>query len=228
MSMRLLAALTTLAFLGFSGSAAAHPCPTPGDGHKHCLTQPPETGGPALYTAVLSSDAFALEPIELRDLTANSRGTALSGDFDIAMAQVEPVAIYLTDQDESVGDFYIFNYHCPGLIGDEEVLFNVVSGNWSINYIEQKKGPGHVYMVMRNLEVIDPDTGQPVNADFDFDLHGDVSGDIPFLPEQGDASEFLLTQYKLWAGVGGRGGFVCNSDGRPGMEPHITLTISRD
>jgi len=226
-----LAALTTLAFLGLSGSAAAHPCTTPNDGHKHCLTAPPETDGPAQYTAVLSSDdlAFEFDPFILRDLTANSRGTTLSGDFGIGMAQVKPVAIYLADQEEPVEDKYIFNYHCPDLVEFGAVLFNVVAGNWSINYIEQKKGPGHVYIVMRNLEVFDPVSGEPVHADFDFDLHGDLIGDMPFLPDQGDpASEFFLTEYKLWAGVGGRGGFVCNSDGRPGLNPDITLTITRN
>jgi len=229
MSIRLLAALTTLAFLGFSGSAAAHPCTTPDDGHKHCLTEPVETGGPAQYTAVLSSDAFVFDPSILEDLTANSRGTALSGDFDIEMAQDKPVDIYLVDQGGWVEDVYIFNYHCDDLIGDGEVLFKVVAGNWSINYIEQKKGPGHVYIVMRNLEVIDPASGEPINADFDFDLHGDVIGETPFLPEEGGpASEFSLTEYKLWAGVGGRGGFVCNSDGRPGLAPDISLTITRN
>jgi len=228
MSIRLLAVLATLAFLGLSGSAAAHPCPNPGDGHKHCLTEPPETDVQAQYTAVLSSDAFAFAPDELEGLTANSRGTALSGDFAIEAAQVEPVTIYLGDQEEPVESSYIFNYHCSTLVGWGPAGFSVVAGNWSINYIEQKKGPGHVYIEMRNLEVIDLVSGETVNADFDFDFHGDVIGDTPFLPEEGSASTFYLTQYKLWAGVGGRNGFVCNSDGRPGLDPDITLTITRN
>jgi hypothetical protein len=227
MSIRLLAVLTTLAFLGLSGSAAAHPCPNPGDGHKHCLTEPPETDGPAQYTAVLTSDAFEFAPSKLEGLTANSRGTALSGDFAIGMAQVEPVAIYLVDQVAPVESSYIFNYHCKNLVDPGPAGFSVMAGNWSINYIEQKKGPGHVYIEMRNLEVFDPDSGETVNANFDFDLHGDVSNieQNPFPPD--DVSVFHLTHYKLWAGVGGRGGFVCNSDGRPGLDPEITLTITR-
>jgi hypothetical protein len=227
MSARWLAVLTTLAFLGLSGSAAAHPCQGSGDRHKHCLTEPPETGGSAQYTAVLSANAFEFAPITLDQLTANSRGTAVSGDFDIGMVQLAPVDLYLVDQEEPV-ESYIFNYHCPTLVDWEPAGFGVVAGNWSINYIEQKKGPGHVYIVMRNLEVDDPVSDEPVNADFDFDLHGDGMEGIPFLPEEGDPpSEFYLTQYKLWAGVGGRGGFVCNSDGRPGLDPGIKLTITR-
>jgi hypothetical protein len=81
---------------------------------------------------------------------------------------------------------------------------------------------------MRNLEAIDPYSSETVNADFDFDLHGDVSNieQNPFPPD--DVSVFHLTHCKPWAGVGGRGGFVCNSDGRPGLDPDITLTITRN
>jgi len=232
MSIRLLVVLTTLALLGLSGSSAAHPCPNPSDGHKHCLTEPPETDGSAKYTAELSTGAFEFASGVLMGLTANSRGTALSGDFDIGMAQLWEVGILLDDPEGYEESVWVFNYHCPTLVSEGPVDFGVMAGNWSIDFVKQKGGSGHVYIEMRNLEINFPELpSQYLNADFDFDLHGDVSNieQNPFPPDDvDDVSVFHLTHYKLWAGVGGRGGFVCNSDGRPGLYPDITLTITRN
>ena len=64
------------------------------------------------------------------------------------------------------------------------------------------------------------------NADFDFDLHGDLyEGDL-FPPEE--STVIALTEYKLWAGVGGREKIVCNSDGQPLLLSDIKLKITRD
>jgi hypothetical protein len=185
------------------------------------------------YTASLSSmnssgeEVFA--PVTLDKLTADGRGTVLSADEDLLMAQLYPVEI-LDDQGGSMGQHYVFNFHCPELVGSGPVGFKAVAGNWSINYIRQKRGPGHIYIVMRNLLVDSPPLLNVYdNPDFDFDLHGDADKHVAFLPTaEGVPSVFYLTEYKLWAGVAGQGGFVCNSDGRPGLNPTIKLVITRD
>ena len=43
MNTRYLAVLAAWVFLSFSVPAAAHPCPTPSDGHKHCIAETPQT-----------------------------------------------------------------------------------------------------------------------------------------------------------------------------------------
>ena len=60
----------------------------------------------------------------------------MSGGFAIGMAQVEPVAIYLVDQEAPVESSYIFNYHCETLVGPGPAGFSVVAGNWGIDCIE--------------------------------------------------------------------------------------------
>jgi len=192
--------------------------------------KPPKDDPPvettATYTAKLISEDFKSVPVTLENLTANSRGTTLSGDFDILMSQEHPVQI-VVDGPVITDPVYIFNYHCPDLVSPEPAEFEVVAGNWSINYTRQKEGPGHVYMIMRNLQVSSPPLlNNYRNPDFDFDLHGDVKEGVLFPPEEGTLSVFYLTHYKLWAGVGGKGGFVCNSDGRPELLSNVRLEIS--
>jgi hypothetical protein len=192
--------------------------------------KPPKDDPPvettATYTAKLISEDLVFASVTLENLTANSRGTTLSGDFDILMSQENPVQI-VVDGPVITDPVYIFNYHCPALVESGPAVFKVVAGNWSINYIKQKEGAGHVYIVMRNLQVSSPpllnDYRKP---DFDFDLHGDVTEGVLFPPEEGTPSVFYLTHYKLWAGVGGKGGFVCNSDGRPELLSDVWLEIS--
>jgi hypothetical protein len=200
----------------------------------------PGTDVPVTYTAELTSEGDVFAPVTLENLTAHSRGTALSGDFDISMSQLKTVDIFddegdpvLDDQGDPVGPVFIFNYHCPDLVSYGDVDFDVVAGNWGIAYIRQKDGPGHVYIVMRNLLVSSSSLlNEYRNPDFDFDLHGDVilidDEDVLFPPEEGKPSVFYLTHYKLWAGVGGKGGFVCNSIGRPYIDPIVKLEITRN
>jgi hypothetical protein len=230
MKARYLILLTTLALLGLPGSAGAHPCPNPSDGHKHCDDEGP-TPGTIMYTAELTTGSFVFAPVILTGLTANSRGTALSGDYDITMSQEGPVHIY----DESACPdgpvpcpseaVYIFNYHCPELVSSGLVTFGVIAGNWGISHIGAKGTPGHVYIVMRNLENITNLDPAYSNADFDFDLHGDVAEGDLFPPVV--STEITLTEYKLWAGVGGRDKILCNSDGRPDLLSDIKLKITR-
>ena len=92
-------------------------------------------------------------------------------------------------------------------------------------HIGAKGTPGHVYIVMRNLENITNLEPGYSKADFDFDLHGDVAEGDLFPPET--STEITLTEYKLWAGIGGREKILCNSDGRPDLLPEIKLVITR-
>jgi len=72
--------LTTLVFLGISVSVAAHPCPAPPDGHKHCLTGGGGGGGgnepPAAYEAALTMGGFRFDPVAV---TLNKRGNIFNG-----------------------------------------------------------------------------------------------------------------------------------------------------
>ena len=153
------------------------------------------------------------------------------------MSQVDPVLIYdesacLADEndpeacpDEAV---FIFNHHCPKLVGNKPVVFDVVAGNWGISHIGAKGTPGHVYIVTRNVEIIEPELlPQYSNADFDFDLHGDVDPGVLFPPnDEYPQSRFQLTEYKLWAGVGGKEKYPCNSDGRRCFETRLRSPLS--
>lgn len=228
MNPRLLILLTTLAFLGFSSSALmAKPnkCPD----WPNCPNPNPDVT--AKYTVELIGGNFVFATGVLTGLTANSSETSLSGDFDIRMSQENSVLIY----DESVcpdgpvpcpaSPVFIFNYHCPELVISGPVAFGVMAGNWEINHIGAKGTPGHVYIVMRNLENITLLDSDYSKADFDFDLHGDVDEGDLFPPQT--STEITLTEYKLWAGVGGREKILCNSDGRPELLSEIKLKITR-
>jgi len=234
MNPRYLILLTTLAFLGFSSSALMAK-PEKCDDWPNCPNPDPDVT--ATYTAQLTGGYFVFETADgtgiLTGLTTNSRGTALSGDFDIKMSQVSPVYIY----DESAcpdgpvpcpdDPVFVFNYHCPDFLEDPvPVTFYVAAGNWGIAHIGAKGTPGHVYIVTRNLENITLLNSHYSKADFDFDLHGDVDEGDLFPPET--TTEILLTEYKLWAGVGGREKILCNSDDRPALLSEIELVITRE
>jgi hypothetical protein len=88
MNPRYLILLTTLVFLGFSGSAAAHPCQGPGDTHKHCPTDTPGTDIPAEYTAELTVGGFEFG--KLKGLTANRKGMGLPGNEPLEMEPAKP------------------------------------------------------------------------------------------------------------------------------------------
>jgi len=231
MNPRTLFLLITLVFLGFSSSALMAK-PDKCDDWPNCPNPDPDPDVTATYTAQLIGGDFVFVTGELTGLTANSRGTALSGDFDIKVSQQSPVEIYDESAcpDDSVpcpsGEVFIFNYHCQKLVGYGPVDFDVMAGNWSINHIGAKGTPGHVYIALRNLENISLLNPRYSKADFDFDLHGDVAdGDI-FPPT--DSTVIALTEYKLWAGVGGREKILCNSDGQPLLLSDIKLKITRD
>lgn len=231
MNPRYLILLITLAFLGFSSSALIAK-PDKCDDWPNCPNPDPNPDVTATYTVQLIVGGFVFVTDELAGLTANSRGSTLSGDFDIRMSQESKVEIY----DESAcpgvsvpcpaGGVFIFNYHCPELVNSGPVAFDIMAGNWSINHIGAKGTPGHVYIAMRNLENISLLNPRYKNADFDFDLHGDLyEGDL-FPPKE--STVIALTEYKLWAGVGGREKIVCNSDGQPLLLSDIKLKITRD
>lgn len=234
MNPRYLILLTTLAFLGFSSSALMAK-PTKCDDWPNCPNPDPDVT--ATYTVELIVGDFVFvtgdSTGELTGLTANSMGTALSGDFDITMSQVHPVEIY--DGSTCPGDsvlvpcpsegVFIFNYHCPELVDPGSVDFDVMAGNWSINHIGAKGTPGHVYIALRNLKNISLLNSLYGKADFDFDLHGDVADGDLFPPT--DSTVIALTEYKLWAGVGGREKILCNSDGQPSLLSDVKLKITR-
>jgi hypothetical protein len=226
MNPRFLILLTTLAFLGFSGSTAAHPC-QPGETpevHKHCRGEvpdpDPEPVVPAEYTAELTTGDFVFG--ELTGLTSNRKGTGLPGN---GMLEMDPAKSGGQDQWDTIFDA------CLSLVTDGQITgFQVSEGNWTINYTKSREGGGNIHITMRNL-VIQPSTSveyDPDRIDFDFDLHGAVAEGYPFLPDKEDfPSVFILDEYMLWAGVGGQGGFTCNSDGRQSLNPYSTLEITR-
>ncbi len=75
MKTRYLAILATLAFLGFSVPAAAHPCERD-PGHKHCIIEDPQT----TVTAIIEVDSVSpLSDPVMCMTTADSRG--LGGGF---------------------------------------------------------------------------------------------------------------------------------------------------
>jgi hypothetical protein len=220
MNPRYLILLTTLVFLGFSGSAAAHPCQGPGDTHKHCPTDTPGTDIPAEYTAELTVGGFEFG--KLKGLTANRKGMALPGNEPLEMEPAKPGG---QDQWDTIFDA------CLSLVTDGQITgFQVLEGNWTINYTKSREGGGNIQITMRNL-VIQPSTSDeydPDRVDFDFDLHGAVAEGYPFLPDDEEYPTFFeLDEYMLWAGVGGQGGFACNSDGRQRLIPSSTLVITR-
>jgi hypothetical protein len=235
MNPRYLILFTTLALLSFSSSvliAKPDKCGT----WPNCPNPDPDPDVTATYSAELIGGAFvfASESGALTPLTANGKGTDLSGEFEITVSQVNPVEIY----DESAclegavpcpsGAVFVFNYHCPELVDDGVVTFDVAAGNWSIVYTGAKGTPGHVYLAMRNLENISTLKFGFSRADFDFDLHGDVAAGDLFPPPPNGSTTIQFTEYKLWAGVGGKDKILCNSDGRPDLISDIWLKITSD
>jgi len=224
MKAQYLILITTLAILGFSSSVLIAK-PEKCDDWPNCPNPDPDPDPGVVYTAVLTAGDFVFVFGELENLTANSRGTALSGP------DTEPLYMMTRGSDETAWD-YIFNpdpsRDCLQLVTDGHITsFGVAAGNWGISHIGAKGTPGHVYIVMRNLEIITaPLLDQYSNADFDFDLHGDVDEDVLFPPAAGTDSFFTLDEYVLWGGVGGRYKIICNSDGRLPLTPPTTLKIS--
>ena len=238
MNPRYLILLTTLAFLGFSSSALMAK-PIKCDIWPNCPNPNPNPEPGVVYTARLTAGGFVFTLGELTDLTANGKGTALSGpdplSMDIWGFDDDPEGPSLYDADAWDHIFY----GCLSLVTPDSsnsgalhiTSFDVAADNWRINHIGAKGAPGHVYIVMRNLEnitqVLLP---QYSNADFDFDLHGDViqvdGKDQLFPPAAGTTSTFILDEYVLWGGVGGKEKIICNSDGRLPLDPPTTLEIS--
>ena len=172
----------------------------------------------AMYTAELTAGDFVFGKLE--HLTANNKGTGLPGNADLVM---------VPDPGNSGGWDYIFKNDindCSSLVeGGVVTGFGVLEGNWSISY-NRSKGLNKIHITMRDLVILPDTSGNYSQVQFDLDLHGKFAKNLPFLPESG-SREFQLTQYKLWAGASGQGGFTCNSDGRPPLIPASTLVITR-
>jgi len=220
MKIRYLTLLTTLAFLCFSGSAIAHPCERE-PGHMHCDTDP--GGGPEPeYTAELTRGDFVFGGNSgiLENLTVDRKGTSLPGN---QLLEMDPMV------DASLDEWDKIFQDCSLLVTGEQITgFDVQASNWSINYTKSRRSSGNVYIAMRNLRIYPPPSDDYTNVDFDFDLHGVVALGESFLPtESGGSIVHELTEYKLWAGAGGQGGFTCNSDGRPALENISYLKITR-
>lgn len=232
MKIQFLTLLTTLAFLGFSSSTLMAK-PDKCSDWPNCPNPDPDQDVTAKYTAKLVGNFNFLPDAELTGLTANSRGTALTGNFDIEMSQSDRIEIY----DEAAcpdgpvpcppEGVFILHYHCPDLVDEGSVTFEVTAGNWEINHIGAKGTPGHVYIAMRNLKNVSTLDPKYSNADFDFFIHGDVN-ERDLFPPADDPTTIQLTEYQLWAGIGGREKILCNSDGRPELISVVTLTITRD
>lgn len=225
MNTRILILFTTMAFLGFSGSATAHRCQGPEDTHKHCGDGPgPETDVPAEYSVKLALGDFVFVDdksvvTELNKLTTNRKGTSLPGN---QMLKMDPMV------SDSQGVWDAIFYDCTLVIGGYIDGFDVQANKWSVNYTKERGTAGNVYLEMRDLQIYPLPTVEYSNVDFDFDLHGAVAPGETFLPEEIDNSiVHVLTEYKLWAGMGGQGGFTCNSDGRPALENNSYLQITR-
>jgi hypothetical protein len=236
MNHRYLTLLTTLAFLGFSSSAliAKQKC----DEWPNCPNPNPEPEPGVVYTAELTDGDFVFasgttDPLILEGLTANRKGTALSGP------DTDELWMDISGSNKAAWD-YIFNpdpdpsRDCLQLVTEGSITsFNVAPGNWGISHIGAKGAPGHVYIVMRNLEIIiGPLLDEYSNAQFDFDLHGDVvlkkDGTFDLFPPEacGNPSTFNLNEYVLWGGIGGQYKIVCSSGGRLPLTPPTTLEIS--
>ena len=206
MNVRNLTLLVTLIFFGFNISAFAGKPNKPGGG-----------GNTAKYTAELTAGDFVFASGTISGLTAEKKGTSLTGDFKLEMI---PESAFAWN--------YIFLPDCSALLPDGISGFGVPAGQWWVNYTRSKRSPGNIHITMRDLVVYPGTSSSYSGVDFDLDLHGEVVSGIPFLPANlGQTSTHKLTVYKLWAGANGPGGFTCNSDGQPSLDTPSTLVIKR-
>ena len=170
--------------------------------------KPPKDNPPgetkAEYTAELTAGDFVFAAGKLTGLTANSKGTSLSGNFRLEMA---PEIAFTWD--------YIFLSDCADLLTDSGVTgFGVLTEDWDISYTRSRRGPDKIHITMNNLIIYPGTSPNYSQVDFDLHLHGVIADNMDFLPESvGSSVSHQLTKYKLWAGAAGQGGFTCNSAG---------------
>ena len=165
-----------------------------------------------VYTAVMAGD-FNFPTM---DLTARKKGKSLSGNDTLKMN---------TDTDA------IFKDKCSRLLSEIGVVgFDVP--NWSISHTKSKGRLDQIHLTMNNLTIYPAPSTNYSQVDFDLHLHGEITEGVDFLPELGFV-EHTLTNYMLWAGGMGDGGwFVCNSSGNgidtwEDLPADLTLRITR-
>jgi hypothetical protein len=146
MNTRFLTLLTTLAFLGFSVTVAAHPCDR-APGHKHCDSDPGGGGSSVVYTAELIHGAFKFnvlgsepaEPVSVDVTLVRDIGLLSNVRLDMILELAENGATW--DQ--------VFNTCQELLVKDSVDGFTVFADNWSI---EQ---PGGVRVIFRDIVLPD-------------------------------------------------------------------------
>lgn len=191
MKTRYLMILTALAFLGFSVSAAAHPCDRHDDkSHKHCDNEPGGGDGSIVYTAKLSG-AFVFN----ENVTPNKRKSSLHSnqDLDLERSGYPTACSDISIEDEETYKAcqtwnHVFNTCLLLLVGGEDSvdLIRVGDDDWSI----QK--PGGVYVQFGDMPV--PGAKVSVNLYGNKELNVD-----PFLPTLEESpSLFILDGFATW------------------------------
>jgi hypothetical protein len=132
--------LTTLAFLGFSVTVAAHPCDR-APGHKHCDSDPGGGGSSVVYTAELISGAFnfrteqgALGEVSV---TPISMGNELVGNVGLGMYPGDGALPGIWNE--------VFNTCVELLALNSVTYFHVEADDWSI------EKPGGVRVIFRDI-----------------------------------------------------------------------------
>jgi hypothetical protein len=141
MNARFLTLLTTLAFLGFSVTVAAHPCDR-APGHKHCDSDPGGGGSSVVYTAELTQGVFTFN---IHESTAEPDIVDVTLVRDIGLlSNVRLDMILELAEDEATWN-QVFNTCQELLLHVSVVGFTVFADNWSI---EQ---PGGVRVIFRDI-----------------------------------------------------------------------------
>lgn len=183
----------------------------------------PPTGTTAEYSAELTAGDFVFAGNgSLEKLTANNKGTSITGDF----------ALVMSPESANAWDYLFEN--CSELLAESGVIgFSVPAGNWWINYTRSRKSPDKIHITMRDLEIYPGTSPDYSGVRFDLDLHGEIESDKSFLPKSiNSIVSHDLTKFKLWAGASGQNGLTCNSagggwDGWADLAAPSTLVIKR-
>jgi len=142
MNTRFLTILTTLAFLGFSVTVAAHPCYR-APGHKHCDSDPGGGGSSVVYTAELIHGAFKFNILPSDPTEPDNVDVTLVRDIGL-LSNVRLDMILEHSEDEGTWN-QVFNTCQELLVNNSVDGFTVFADNWSI------EKPGGVRVIFRDI-----------------------------------------------------------------------------